>query len=104
VTLRGGLVPVASGMKRHDGRAAIRIRNRHAAFYVARLQPGETVELPAAPYLHLFLARGGVMLECAGALAEGDAVRLTATGGQRLIASEPAEVLVWEKHATITDR
>ena len=99
--LSGGLVPVASGMERHDGQAAIRIKNRYAALYAARLQPGQSVELPEAPYLHLFVARGSVDLEGAGALAEGDAVRLTATGGQRVTAAEAAEVLVWEMHATI---
>src|SRR5262249_9923088 len=35
--LAGGLVPVASGMDRHDGASAIRIRNRYAALYAARL-------------------------------------------------------------------
>ena len=31
--------------------------------------------------------------------ATGDAVRFTATGGQRVTATEPAEILVWEMHA-----
>ena len=38
--LRGGLVPVASGMPRHAERAAIRIRNRYAALHAARLAAG----------------------------------------------------------------
>ena len=38
--LSGSLVPVASGMDKHDGASAIRIRNRFAALHVARLQPG----------------------------------------------------------------
>jgi redox-sensitive bicupin YhaK (pirin superfamily) len=97
--LRGGLVPVASGMAKHDGAAAIRIKNRHAALYAARLQPGQSVQLPEAPFLHLFVPRGAVTLEGGGALAAGDAVRFTATGGQRVTASEPAEILVWEMHA-----
>ncbi|MCK9899035.1 pirin family protein [Frankia sp. Cpl3] len=97
--LRGGLVTVASGMDRHDGATAIRIRNRHAALHVARLTPGQSVELPDAPYLHLFVARGEVALEGAGPLREGDAVRFTAVGGQRVTAVEPAEVLAWEMHA-----
>jgi quercetin 2,3-dioxygenase len=100
--LRGGLVPVASGMPEHDGASAIRIKNKYAALYAARLAPGSAVELPEAPFLHLFVARGAVTLEGAGALGEGDAVRFTATGGQRLTADEPAEVLVWEMHATIS--
>jgi redox-sensitive bicupin YhaK (pirin superfamily) len=97
--LAGGLVPVASGMPSHD--AGVRISNRHAALHAARLRPGEAVQLPEAPYLHLFVARGGVDLEGAGALAAGDAVRLTATGGRRVTAVEPAEVLVWEMHARL---
>ena len=97
--LAGGLVPVASGMARHDGAAAIRIANRSAALHAARLQPGQRVTLPEAPYLHLFVPRGAVELEGAGALGTGDAVRFTATGGQRVTATEAAEVLVWEMHA-----
>jgi redox-sensitive bicupin YhaK (pirin superfamily) len=99
--LRGGLVTVASGMPGHDGRSAIRIKNKYAALHVARLNTGESVELPEAPFLHLFVPRGAVTLEEAGALAEGDAVRFTATGGQKITATEPAEVLVWEMHATL---
>lgn len=100
--LSGGLVTVASGMARHDGAAAIRIRNRHAAMYAARLIPGRPVRLPEAPFLHLFVTRGAVDLEGTGALAAGDAARLTASGGQRITAAEPAEILVWEMHADLT--
>ncbi len=101
--LSGGLVTVASGMAKHDGAAAIRIRNRHAAMYAARLNPGQPVQLPEAPYLHLFVTRGTVDLEGTGALSAGDAVRLTASGGQRITAAVPAEVLVWEMHADIAN-
>ena len=97
--LAGGLVPVASGMARHDGAAAIRIANRYAALHAARLQPGQRVTLPDAPYLHLFVPRGEVDLEGAGPLGTGDAVRFTATGGQTVTARTAAEVLVWEMHA-----
>ena len=100
--LSGGLVPVASGMARHEGASAIRINNRYAALHVARLQPGRQVHLPEAPYVHLFVARGSATLEGAGQLDEGDAVRLTGSGGQSVSAAESgdgAEVLVWEMHA-----
>ncbi len=100
--LSGGLVPVASGMDKHDGASAIRIQNKYAALHAARLQTGQTVELPEAPYLHLFIPRGSVALEGAGTLATGDAVRFTATGGQKITATEPAEILVWEMHAAVT--
>ena len=99
--LSGGLVPVASGMHKHTGASAIRINNKYAALHAARLQPGQSVELPEAPFLHLFVPRGSVSLEGAGALGTGDAVRFTATGGQKVTATEPAEILVWEMHATL---
>ncbi|MDX6197977.1 MAG: quercetin 2,3-dioxygenase [Actinomycetota bacterium] len=97
--LRGGLVPVASGRSGHE--AAIRIRNRSAALHAARLEPGTSVQLPEAAYLHLFVASGDVQLEGAGDLSAGDAVRLTATGGQRVTAITAAEILVWEMHAGV---
>jgi redox-sensitive bicupin YhaK (pirin superfamily) len=102
--LSGGLVTVASGMAKHDGATAIRIRNRYAALYAARLVPGRPVHLPAAPYVHLFVTRGTVDVEGIGALATGDAVRLTAGGGQRVSSVEPAEILVWEMHADLANR
>jgi quercetin 2,3-dioxygenase len=97
--LGGGLVTVASGM--HDD-AAITITNKSAAFHAARLQPGDVVQLPEAKFLHLFVARGEVTLEGAGAVHEGDAVRFTESGGQRLTAAEPAEILVWEMRADLS--
>jgi redox-sensitive bicupin YhaK (pirin superfamily) len=99
--LAGGLVPVASGMDRHVDAPAIRIKNSYAARHAARLQPGQSVELPDAPYLHLFIPRGSITLEGSGDLGSGDAVRFTATGGQQVTAIEAAEILVWEMHATV---
>lgn len=87
---------MASGRSEHG--SAVRLRNRSAALHVARLPPGAEVVLPQAPYLHVSVPVGSVVLEGAGPLGTGDAVRLTATGG-RLTAAEPAEVLVWEMHA-----
>jgi len=97
--LTGALVTVASGMARHVDEAAIRIANRYAALHAARLQPGQSVTLPDAPYVHLFVPRGVVELEGSGSLSSGDAVRFTAIGGQRVTAIETAEILVWEMHA-----
>jgi redox-sensitive bicupin YhaK (pirin superfamily) len=97
--LHGGLVPVASGMDAHTGDTAIRINNRFAALHAARLQPTDAVTVPDAPYSHVFVARGTVDLEGAGVLREGDAVRLTGVGGQRITAVDEAEVLIWEMHA-----
>ncbi|NCL75093.1 MULTISPECIES: pirin family protein [unclassified Rhodococcus (in: high G+C Gram-positive bacteria)] len=97
--MRGGLVPVATGIPEHRDHAAIRIHNRYAGLSVARLQPGRTVALPDAPYLHVFVAQGTAELEGAGTLREGDAVRLTGSGGQRIHTDTAAEILVWEMHA-----
>jgi redox-sensitive bicupin YhaK (pirin superfamily) len=97
--LRGGLVPVASGMAKHE--SGIRIGNRSAALYASRLRPGASISLPDAPYVHLFVADGAVELEGAGPLGLGDAVRLTGVGGQRVTATEAAEVLVWEMHDSV---
>src|SRR6476620_6315455 len=96
--LRGGLVTIASGMPEHSDETAITIRNRYAALHGARMAPGDSVELPQAPYLHLFVPRGEVTLEGAGPLHEGDAVRFTASGGQRVTATGPSEIIVWEMH------
>ncbi|HEU0101034.1 MAG TPA: pirin family protein [Mycobacteriales bacterium] len=94
----GALVPVASGRAAHAGATPVRIASAGAALHVARLQPGRPVLLPEAPYLHLFVARGTVNLEGAGPLTAGDAARLTSGGGQRIAATGPAEVLLWEMH------
>ncbi|MGH3866097.1 MAG: pirin family protein [Pseudonocardiaceae bacterium] len=99
--LAGGLVPVASGMDQHDGASAIRIKNHYAALHAARLQPGQSIQLPEAPFLHLFVPRGALTVEALGAVRTGDAVRFTATDGQQVTATEPAEILLWEMHATI---
>ena len=75
--LSGGLVPVASGMDKHNGASAIRINNKYAALHAARLQPGQSIELPEAPFLHLFVPRGSVSLEGAGALGTAEGREVT---------------------------
>jgi hypothetical protein len=97
----GRLGVVASGMAQHRDQAAIRIRNRYAALHVARLDSGESVTVPDAPFAHVYLARGRMDLEAEVALELGDAARLTAAGERRLTAAEPSEVLIWEMHADL---
>lgn len=98
----GDLVVVASGMPRHADERAISIRQQHAALYAARVRPGASTSLPVAPLIHLFVARGSVQLEGAGALGTGDSARITAGDGHRVVAGpDGAEVLVWEMHATL---
>ncbi|HWR47150.1 MAG TPA: pirin family protein [Pseudonocardiaceae bacterium] len=98
----GELVVVASGMDTHRDRSAVFIRQQHAALHAARLQPGASLDLPAAAFVHLFLARGTVDLEGTGPLDTGDAARMTAAGGQQITAGpNGAEVLVWEMAARL---
>lgn len=99
--LDGGLVTIASGMPAHD--AAITLHNRNAALHGTRLRAGAQVNLPSAPYLHLFLARGRISVEGIGELDEGDALRFTDADGRRVTASVPCELLVWEMHAKLGD-
>jgi redox-sensitive bicupin YhaK (pirin superfamily) len=97
--LDAALVTIASGTPGSE--AAITLHNRNAALHGARLQPGDSVGLPQAPYLHLFAARGRVTCEGIGDLQEGDAVRFTDADGRRMTASEPSELLIWEMHAKL---
>ena len=98
----GGLVVVASGMEKHRDVRAININNRYAALQVAKLRDGQSVELPAAPFVHAFAARGAVELEGADTLQTGDSARVSASDGRRITAvGGDAEVLIWEMHASL---
>lgn len=99
--MAGSLVTIASGRPGHD--AAITVGNRNAALHGTRLPAGASVNVPRAPYLHLFVARGLVGVEGIGAVGEGDAVRVTDADGRRVTASEPSELLIWEMHAKLGD-
>lgn len=92
---RGGLIPVASGRDHHS---AISIRQKGAVLWAGHLKPGEAVAVPDAPFVHLFVARGGGDLAGAGRLEAGDAARLTVAGNPAFIAdrAKGAEVLIWE--------
>jgi redox-sensitive bicupin YhaK (pirin superfamily) len=95
---KGGLVPLASG-RGHD--AAISIRQKDAVLSVGRLTPGETVTVPDARFVHVFVPKGAVELEGVGRIEAGDSVRLTAAGSRTLTADAAmgAEVLVWEMNS-----
>jgi quercetin 2,3-dioxygenase len=90
---KGGLHPIASGQGHPD---AITIHQRDAVLWGGRLEPGETVLIPDAQHVHVFVARGRADLEGAGELEEGDAVRLTDAGALALHAgASGAEILAW---------
>lgn len=90
----GGLVAVASG-RGHEN--AISIRQRDAVMWVGRLVDGETVDIPAAPFVHVFVARGSALIDDCQ-LDAGDAVRLTDAEGRRLVSTGESEVIIWESH------
>lgn len=90
---RGGLVPVASG-RGHEG--SVLLHQKGAVLWVGRLQPGERVAVPEAPFVHVFMAIGEGTLGT-DELRTGDAARLTGATGLSLTAgADRAEVLIWE--------
>lgn len=98
----GDLVVVASGMQAHRESRAISIRQQRATLYAARLQPAAGADMPVAPFVHLFVARGSVILEGTGSLDTGDAARITLSAGERVTAGpHGAEILVWEMAARL---
>jgi redox-sensitive bicupin YhaK (pirin superfamily) len=95
----GTLVPVASG-RGHAG--AVRLHQRDAVMWAGRLAPHAEFELPDARHVHLFVARGSVVLD-GEPFEVGDALRGTDLGPQHGVAgpiSDPdgiaAEIIVWE--------
>ncbi|MBA2465673.1 MAG: pirin family protein [Nocardioidaceae bacterium] len=93
----GETAVLASGLPSHRSEAAVSIAAA-AALHLQRLQAGRSVDLPEAPYLHVFVVDGTVELEGAGVLATGDTARFTSPEGVRVTAQVDAEVLVWELH------
>ncbi|KXO96632.1 quercetin 2,3-dioxygenase [Tsukamurella tyrosinosolvens] len=92
----GGLVPVASGDPAQD--AAIRIGSRGATLFAARLAPGDAVDLPDAPFGHLYLADGAVLAESSTGpvdLADGDSLRTVGDGRRVTAGPAGAEFLFW---------
>jgi len=92
----GALVKVAGA----QGDSAVHIHQRDAALHVARLSTRQSVDIPVAAHVHVFLASGeatlGPATSGAVVLAAGDAVRLTDEGGLTLTATaEGSEVLIW---------
>ena len=89
----GVLVPIASG-KNHPN--AVKIHQRDAVLWGARLQPGQTVTLPDDGHVHLFVAVGDGQLATGDQIGEGAAARLTQAGVVEFIAGQAgAEILAW---------
>ncbi|MCW2761309.1 MAG: Pirin domain protein [Marmoricola sp.] len=90
VTLGEGWACVADG----DGRGVVPIAARGTSLHAAELGPEERLTLPESPRLHVFVARGSVMLG-ERHLETGDAARLTDEGGRPVTAEEDAHLVVW---------
>lgn len=63
---RNTLLPIASGMPKYRGDAAISFGNRYATLHVALLDPRHSVNAPDALYGHVFVSRGQVEFEGQG--------------------------------------
>ena len=70
------------------------------AMWVARMQPGDEVTLPDAPFVHVFVARGAVRLPDRQ-LDEGDAARLFEAGPIWVAADQESEIIVWESDSEV---
>jgi redox-sensitive bicupin YhaK (pirin superfamily) len=92
----GAFVAVASGSQS----AAVTLRC-NATLFVARVTVGASATIPTSALLHVFVARGYVMVTVDGEkvqlLAE-DAARLTGGTDVRVDATADAEVLAWAMH------
>lgn len=114
----GDLLVVASGMRRHPD-VGVSLGQAAAAMHVGRPAAGAALTLPAAPFVHVFVARGGIEIEglCRRAdeveagdagepvrLGEGDAVRLTDEEGRVVRVVSDAELIIWEMHADLLPR
>ena len=89
----GQFVTVASG--REPAPVSLRC---NASLFVARLPAGASAAIPAAGLLHVFVARGTVVMASdAGQhpLTEGDAARLSGAARVWVEAIDVAEVIVW---------
>ncbi|MGA8255737.1 MAG: pirin family protein [Nocardioides sp.] len=65
-------------------------------FSIARLGEGETFTLPAAPLVHVYVARGAlVRAGLAEPLHEGDAYRFTDEPGHAVTTGVPTDLLIW---------
>lgn len=95
-----GWVTVASGMARDAGNSALQLHQAGAALHVARLRTGDSVTVPAAAHIHLFVATGSVQFEGIGPLAPGDSVRIERSVHRAVVAMHDTELLLWELHAS----
>jgi len=84
-------LPVASGSQD----AVLGLGSAGCTLWAGVLPVAQTRTVPAGDFVHLYLARGGVTVDGAGALAPGDSLRVTGQSGLLITATLESEVLVW---------
>lgn len=85
-----GIVPMVG-----DG-APLQVDVAGASYGVARLAAGETLTLPAAPRLHVYVATGALRrFSLAEPLQAGDGFFMTDESEHTVTAGVPTDVLVW---------
>ncbi|WP_344468417.1 pirin family protein [Kitasatospora kazusensis] len=106
-----GLTLLASGLPRHAGSAALRLRRSDAALYLVTAGPWEQLPtLPEAPYRYLHLTAGGLGYRTvpgphgAGhSMSPGDSVRATGPAfADPMAGPEGAELLLLEMHSAVS--
>jgi redox-sensitive bicupin YhaK (pirin superfamily) len=91
----GGFNVVAAG---GSDDAPLRLRQPAAKLLAATLAHGRETSLPAARFVHLFVAAGAVLLDGVPLLA-GDAARVTDGGSPPVTATDDAQLLAWAMDA-----
>ncbi|MCW2847386.1 MAG: Pirin domain protein [Marmoricola sp.] len=85
-----GWIHVADG----DGHGVVPLGSTGTSLHAVDLGTGQRVDLPNAPRLHVFVARGQVMLG-ERLLEAGDAARLVDEGGRAVKAEADSHLVVW---------
>ena len=95
VAFTDGWTCVAEG----EGRGVVPIATRGASLHVAEIGAGGRLPLPESPQLHVFLARGRVLLG-ERTLAPDDTARMLDEGGREVVAEADSQLVVWGFEAT----
>jgi len=90
VAIGGEWTCVADG----EGRGVVPISARGTSLHAADVGAGQRIALPESSRLHVFVARGQVLLG-ERVLVPGDAARLLDEGGRRVTAEEDSHLVVW---------
>lgn len=77
-----------------DGGGVVPLAARGTTLDAAEIVGGQRLALPEIPRLHVFVARGGVLLG-ERLLRPGDAARLLDEGGREVTAEEDTQLVVW---------